>query len=312
MVSAWRRVKPSSRRVETGRRRAEAAIHRRPIPGWAIAAWRMKRRCRRPVAPVRARHRPVRMPVIAIAVPRAVRAPAVIDVHIDEHVAAAPVRPRPAPQAAERANADRHAHAERQSAYQRRAGVIAWRRRQVVRRIGRVGPGAVNGHRVVARHIHNVRLRRLNNDGAAFSAHHLVLAGLQLAGDLRLLPQALHGGHDVRLLNAHGVAELLQPVRLLRHHGQYLRERNQGFYRGIPRQRRQGSGQLVAAQLRIGGIAHPARGSLHLVRVGGSHQHLGKQLVGIQRDRRQNGVELLGCIALLLLALLWRRRGLGE
>ena len=120
----------------------------------------------------------------------------------------------------------------------------------------------------------------------------LLLGRLQVAFGLRLGAQALHGVHHVLLLREERVAELLGPVELLVHHREHLRERDQRLDARVP-------GLALAARPRgpcpsaFGFAFEPARRFDDLERIGRGHQHLREQRVGIERDRRDELLDLL-------------------
>ena len=52
-------------------------------------------------------------------------------------------------------------------------------------------------------------------------------------------------------------------------------------------------GERVALELGVGRLLLPARGLDHVERIGRGHEHVGQEIVGIERDRRQELIELL-------------------
>mgnify|MGYP006171611249 CR=1 FL=1 len=93
-----------------------------------------------------------------------------------------------------------------QAGGQRTAEVVTRWWRVIRRRGSRIRPGAVDHAGVVAGHIDDLRLGRLDDDALRFRAYHLLLVRFQIAVVLRLLPKPLDRGHDVFLLAEEGVA----------------------------------------------------------------------------------------------------------
>ena len=148
-----------------------------------------------------------------------------IDVHVDIAVAASPV-----PAAEDRAGGS-DADTEHQAAQQGGAIAVARRRWIVGRRIGRIGPGAVDGVGIVGRHVDHFRVRRGDDDRAVGSrslrGDRLLLAALQIAGVGRPGAQALDRIGDILLLGDHRVADLLHPVEIVAELAEDLREGDQ-------------------------------------------------------------------------------------
>ena len=119
----------------------------------------------------------------------------------------------------------------------------------------------------------------------------VVVSVLQIALGGRLRPKRLCRRHHVRLLREERVAELLRPVELLAHHREHLRERRQRFHGRIPGFLLQRI--LERLVLEAGVDLDPALGLDDLQRIGGRHQNLYEELIGIERDRRHELLELL-------------------
>ena len=200
----------------------------------------------------------------------------------------APIRSAPAP---ERRH-DGKAAADLEPRLDRLRHKLA-RRRQIDRREFAVLPLAVNDGRVIDRHIDPVLLRRGNKDGRPFLADLQVLHLLQLAGFHRELAQCLDPRHDLGLLRRKGDANRLGPLDMLAHHLDDLREGDQRLDARIPGQRLQSLDQRIALELRMAVLLQPLRGLGDLLRVGRGHQHLREQLIGVERDGRDQLVDLL-------------------
>ena len=120
----------------------------------------------------------------------------------------------------------------------------------------------------------------------------LLFRRLELVGCLRSRAQPLDRVHHVGLLRQHRIAELLRPVELVAHHAQHGRHGDERLHAGVPALLVQRRLQLVAGQSLVG--ARPAIGLHHLERIGRGHQDFGKQGVRIERDRREQLIELFG------------------
>ena len=115
----------------------------------------------------------------------------------------------------------------------------------------------------------------------------------QLTGLLRFLAQSLDGVHNFRLLGKKRVAEISGPgdvgIELLYDVG----KDHQSLHAGVP--------ILLLRSLRKGGagetgiVLQPLVGLNHFQRISGRYHDLGKQRIGIQRNRRHQIFQLL-CI----------------
>ena len=236
----------------------------------------------------------------------------VVAIDVDVHIAATPGRPSPAPERVD----DGHTRGEGHAGEEGIAHTQGRRRRVIGRRIGRVGPRAIDHARVVGRHIDGLRigrgdavdLPRWRHAGGinllseptirccrgtvAGLRDHLLRAAPQLAGGIGAGAERLHGVHHIGLLGEHRIAQPLGPVQLLVHHGQHRREGHQGFYRRVPGLGLQRFAQAIAFQRGIATLLQPAFGLHQFQRIGRRHQHLHQQVIGIQRDRRQQRFQL--------------------
>ena len=161
----------------------------------------------------------------------------------------------------------------------------------VIGRISRVGPGAIDHRWIVGGHVDGLWLGRLNDDDLRLAAHDLLLVGLQIAGVLGEVAQALDRSHDVPLLAEKGVTELLCPVELLVHHFEDIGEGDQRHHADVPAFVPDLLDRFVPAEFRIG--LGPPRCLYHLERIGRGHQNLRQETVGVEGDRCQNGIEFL-------------------
>ncbi len=226
---------------------------------------------------------------------RGIVLPAIADVRgpmIDVDVAIAPVAAAtpviaPAPDRPGRAECDAGRNHSRTD-----IGRIA----PIVRRIFRIGPAAVDGRRIIVRHVHRCGIGLLDHDDLlAFlrlDADLLLLGGDQLLVVIGLGAQALDRIHHIGLLREKGVAELLGPVELVAHHGEDVGGAGQRLDAIVP---------ALLVHLRLQRIAlealalfQPAVGLHDLQRIGRGSQHVRKQFVGIEGDRRDQGLQLFG------------------
>ena len=133
--------------------------------------------------------------------------------------------------------------------------------------------------------------RRL--DRHLLRAHDLLGRRLQLVVRLRQAAKTLHCGEHVRLLRRERITKLLQPGQIAVHGCQDDRERHQGFHARVPRLGFQCLRQRVAGQRLVCRVLHPARRGHDFKRERRGHQKLGQQVVGVERDRGDQRVELL-------------------
>ena len=211
-------------------------------------------------------------------------------VGIDVHVVARPARV-PVP-AAEHRTGRSNAHAPRQAAHQGAPcgtrGIGGWG-------IARIGPLPIGRVRVIGRHVHDLRIGRLNGNGglAALSLGRdgLFLAGLQGAGRGGLGAQPLDRRGHVGLLTDQRIAQLLGPVEMVVELFQNRREGDQGLDADIPGL--VGNGSYGGIALEVGVGLRPAGRLDDLERIARGHQDLRQQRIVVERDRRQHLIELL-------------------
>ncbi len=265
---------------------------------------------------------------VAVDVDVPVAVEVVVMLHVDVDLVVVPVAVAP-----ERAD-DGDTCAKCQAGRQCSGYRVFGRRRVVDRWARRVGPGAVDLRRVVAGDVDHLRIGRLDDDGLRrrrllhnrgttagrglsgsrrrrFNGDGLLLIRLQVAGGLGLATQALDGVHHRIRLGQEGIADPLYPDRVLSQRRQYQREGNQRLDAGVP---------WLICHLLYGVVAtdfgvrlRPCCRVGHIARIGGRHQHLRQQRVGIQREGREHLVQLLrGEYGLGLLLCRGRGRGQGR
>ncbi|MNK44245.1 hypothetical protein D3C87_629720 [compost metagenome] len=261
--------------------RAVVVDHRRPVGRW--------RRCRA-VAP--ARRAPVHVPGV------------------------------PAPAVALQRRADDHAAAEGQRAHRGHLATavagLDHHRRRCIGIAGVDGHGrVVNDLRVVARHVHHVGLHGLDGDellgrfdhqgarvhrlhvgrgrvvGRRRGARHAQLVVVLEAAGLRCaLAHHLDRVHHVGRVVVVGLAQRGGPRDVAGHLVHHGPERGERLHARVPRLLVGGIGER--AGLERGVLLQPAVGRGDLIGVGGAGQDLRDELVGVQRNRRDQLVELLG------------------
>ncbi len=164
-------------------------------------------------------------------------------------------------------------------------------RRPIPARIGIVLRRSPDPDRVVLRHVHHVRVHRVDIDRALVVSHLLLRRGSQLAGLLRLLPQGLHRIHHVLLLRQKSVAQVGGPihvgVELLQHVGKH----DQRLYAGVPvllldRGSEHGTGETWV-------LLQPLPGFDHFERIGGGGHYLAEQRIRVQRNGRHQILQLI-------------------
>src|SRR5579862_503070 len=246
------------------------------------------------------------LPVVDVVLPIAVADVGLIEVVVVVHVDVDVVVPVAAPTAvAPERRADSHAGTKRQ---QRGGGDVpgwvigvGW--------IARGRPGTVHHGGVVRRHVNHLRVRRLVLDDGGlrrcslgcrcirrrrrcrFDGDRLLLGALEIACLFRHEAQALDRVHHVILLGQEGIAELLGPVELVVHHGEHRRKRGQRLYTWIPALLLEGI--LQGLVLEGGVLLLPARRFDDFERIGGRHQDLRQQRVGIEGNGRDDLLDFL-------------------
>ena len=126
-------------------------------------------------------------------------------------------------------------------------------------------------------------------DGLGF--HFLLLAGLQTARARSLGAHALDCVHHIGLLRQKGVAQFRRPLDIARQTLHRVRHRDHRLNTWIPVLLLHGVRQGFALQRLV--PIQPLLELNDLQRVGGSHQCLAQQRIGIQRDRRNQGIQLI-------------------
>src|SRR5262249_52847894 len=184
-----------------------------------------------------------------------------------------------------------------------------------VRRIVRIRPTAIDPRGLVVGHVALVRTGLLDGDDllaapttAAAAGrrdrHLLLLGGLQLVVLLRPVSQPLDRVHHVRLLSQHRIAELLRPVELVAHHLEGIGCCREALDAVVPALLVDRGLERIALEILV--LVDPTGGLHDLERIGRRHEHQGQQRVGVERDRRDERVELLGLEQLVARR---RRRG---
>ena len=191
---------------------------------------------------------------------------------------------------------ERHAHDDADAEGEEAAHDPS-RRVVVVRRIGRIGPRAVDDQRIIGRHVDHAGLGRLDADDRCLPGRRglqgddLLRRGGERALGLGPRAETLDRLHQLLALPQGRVAQLLGPRKLLVHHAEDLGERDEGLHAVVPVLGGQRLVQGLAGEAGIG--LDESRGHDHLERIGGRHQHLRQERVGVERDRRGDLLQLL-------------------
>jgi hypothetical protein len=139
------------------------------------------------------------------------------------------------------------------------AGNIS-RRIPVVRRIGGIGPAAINHSRIIGRNIDHFGVGLFDNDDCLlFSAlsrdclffDFLLFCRCKITGFISSHTKPLNRIENIFLLSQEGIAKLLRPSQIVIHHLQYLRESSQRFDTWIPRLWFHGVFKGVSGYIRI-------------------------------------------------------------
>ncbi len=210
-----------------------------------------------------------------------------VEVGIDVHVAVTPVGvpPRVAPPCSQ---SDADSKGE--------PGASPEPRHRVV--VGPVGwgpPRAVHDPRVVRRDVDDLGIGRLNDDDLGrvidrLDRDDLLLGRPEVALRARLGAEPLDRGHDLFLLSEERVTELRRPIQLLAHHREHVGEVRERLDARVP-------GLLLElASLcftgRTPASSHPPIGLDDLQGVRRRHQDLRQKRIRIERDRREQLIEL--------------------
>ena len=157
----------------------------------------------------------------------------VVDVYVDVIVAAPPavITPTTMP-----SRSHRHTDTEGNG----HSGHVStrWRRWWIDnRRIG-INGWAVDHGRVISRHINDLWIGLLNDNDLLgldnFCFHLLLLSGFQIARVLGLFPHALNGIHHVTLLCQESIAQVGDPLNVIRKALHYVRKGSQALHAWVP------------------------------------------------------------------------------
>src|SRR5262245_2939252 len=228
---------------------------------------------------------------VAVGVAAAVVAAAAVVVHV--HVVAAPVDRR----------ADQHARGDSRAEpdeSRRRDTCRRGPEARIVRLRRRSVGGTVHRRRLVLRDVDHLRIRRLDGDHlrtarTARTARRLADDGLlrrrlEVAGVVRLGAQALCCVHQLVALRQERVAQVLRPFQIVRHAVQDVGEDREGFHAWVPVELRQRLVQVRTLERQV--LLTPPVRLDDLERIRGGDQHLGEDVVRIERDRRDHLLEL--------------------
>ena len=221
---------------------------------------------------------------------------------IDVDIAAAPVAIAPGV-APGGADGDANAESNEGSAGGVAGGIVA------VGGVGRVRPSAVDDGGIVRGDVNDLGVGRFNGDdlrgglgvdgGSAgrggrrrrgFDFDDLLVVGLEVSLVFGFGAEFLDGGEDAGLVVEEGVAKLDGGVEFFAHHGEDGGEVDERFDAGIPRLLFELLGEGVAGELGVG--LGEAVGLDHFQRIGGGHEDLGDERIGIEGNGRDELFEL--------------------
>ena len=152
----------------------------------------------------------------------------------------------------------------------------------------------VNQPWIICGNVNHLGIRRLNGNRRVLVLYSLLRSGLQIARCLRPLTHHLHGVHHVLLLIVVRVAKRGSPRKVLVHISQDRRECRERLDAGVPRLWVYRLTQRVA--FHVGIRLQPSIRLDHLLGEGRRRQDLGHQRVRIQRDRRDQLLQLVGSL----------------
>ena len=203
----------------------------------------------------------------------------------DVDVAAVPVAaaaPREAADGEPDAEGEHAGRDDRTGRIRVHAGVVVGRRRDEGR--------PVHDRRVVLRNVDHLRIRGHDLDDLLLLHDRLLRRRLEGARLVGALAHALHGRHHLGLLAEERVAEILRPVEVLGHPAQQVGKVSEPGHARIPGLLRESVFQGLALQARI--RLAPAIGLNQLERIGCGDQHLRDERIRVERDRRDQRVEI--------------------
>jgi hypothetical protein len=116
-------------------------------------------------------------------------------------------------------------------------------------------------------------------------------AGFQIACTLSLCTQPLDCVHHVRLLCQECVSKVRRPLDVARHPLNHVRKLYQWLDAWVPRLLGHSVRQRFALQILV--VIHPLLKLNYFERIGRSGESLRQERIGVQRDRRNQRIELL-------------------
>jgi hypothetical protein len=119
-----------------------------------------------------------------------------------------------------------------------------------------------------------------------------LLIRLQSAGPLSLLTHALDSVHHIALLREKSVTEVGGPLNVIGEAFHHIRKRRHRLNAWIPGLLRDGSDERLILQARV--FLQPLLKLDDFQRISGSYQRLAEQRVGIERNRCDKGIKLVG------------------
>ena len=119
-----------------------------------------------------------------------------------------------------------------------------------------------------------------------------LFGGFQVSGVFGLLAHALHGIHHIVLLREERVSQVGRPLDVLGQQLDDIRQGRQSLDAGVPILLLHGVGQRLVFEVLV--LGQPLLQLNDLQWIGGGHQHLAEQRIGVERDRRHQRIELVG------------------
>src|SRR6266850_15901 len=150
---------------------------------------------------------------------------------------------------------------------------------------------AIHQPGIIGRHVDDLRIGWFDDDRVALRCYLLLFVAIQVTGLVSLLTHRLHGIRHILLLIGISVAKRRRPGEVLVHVFKNRGELRKGLYAGVPGLFVDFFCQLLT--LEVGMALHPAVRLDNLRRIGGSGENLRNEGVRVQRDRRDQLLQLL-------------------
>ena len=179
--------------------------------------------------------------------------------------------------------------------------VITDWRPPIVGRVIRPPPIGIKMRRVVIGYVDNSGVNRVYIDIIVLPVDANMIQTIKVSRSVGVIPESLDGVENIRFLHQVSIAEALGPKAVYIHSRQQLWKGDQRFDAGIPGHVTHRVNRILAFQFRV--LDRPGGGFAHLFWVGGCHQYLAEQGIGIQGDGRQHLIQLCITEALIVIVL---------